>query len=89
MKLNILESKAKKLVFEIEGVDHTFCNALKDQLQQEKNVEVATYNIDHPLIGVPKFFLIVESGDPKDTLVKAVDDLKKKNSDLVKQVSSF
>ena len=55
MKIEVLENTSKKLVFELEGSDHTFCNALKAELNANKNVAVATYALSHPLIGKPKF----------------------------------
>lgn len=84
MKINVLENKANKLVFELDGLGHTFCNVLKEELKENKNVEIATYNINHPLQGKPKFFLETNKSEkPKDALQKAVKSLKKKNSDLL------
>ena len=45
MELNFLEKKKDRLVFEIPGADHTLCNALKDELWNDKGVTVATYAI--------------------------------------------
>jgi DNA-directed RNA polymerase subunit L len=38
MKLTIIENKAQKLVFELEGADHTLCNVLKDELKKDDSV---------------------------------------------------
>ena len=74
MEINILENKKNRIVFEIEGVTHTFCGALKDELWNDKSVNVSTYNISHPLTGSPKF--IVETKDKEAK--KAVDDAIKR-----------
>ena len=90
MEMNIIENKASKLVFELDGAGHTFCNALKDALREDDSVNVATYNITHPLQGKPKFFLETKSGTkPKDALDAAIKNLKKKNSTFLKTFDSM
>jgi DNA-directed RNA polymerase subunit L len=82
MELNMLESKKHRIVFELRGADHTFCNALKQELWQDEAVKVAAYNISHPLVGIPKF--IVEStGDAKEALGTASQRLQKRNKDFL------
>jgi len=82
MELNVLEKKKSRIVFELLGSDHTFCNALKQELWADDDVSVSAYNVSHPLTGVPKF--VVESkGDVKDALKKAVKRLEKHNKDFV------
>ncbi len=88
MELNVLENKKNRIVVEIHGVDHTFCNALKQELWNDKNVTVSTYNISHPLVGVPKF--IVESkSEAKTSLLDAVKRIQKKNKDFTASISKI
>jgi len=89
MKLEILENKATRLVFELVGSTHTFCNALKDELRKDEKVTVATYNIAHPLHGKPKFFVETKGEKPKEAIEKAIKGLKKKNSDFLKAFNSM
>ncbi|MCC7574403.1 DNA-directed RNA polymerase subunit L [Candidatus Woesearchaeota archaeon] len=85
MKLTIIENKAQKLVFELEGADHTLCNILKDELKNNDSVSVSTYTISHPLVGKPKFFLETKKGEkPVDALKKAIDNIKKQNATMQK-----
>jgi DNA-directed RNA polymerase subunit L len=82
MELNVLESKKHRIVFELRGVDHTFCNALKQELWNDESIKVAAYNINHPLVGVPKF--IVEStNDAKAALLEASARLQKRNKEFL------
>jgi DNA-directed RNA polymerase subunit L len=83
MELNVIETTKKKLIFELKGADHTCCNVLKDELWNDKSVIVATYNIKHPLIGIPKFILETDGKDPKKTLLDAVARLSKKNKEFL------
>jgi len=80
MEMNILEEKKGRLVFELEGVDHTFCNALKDELWNDKTVSISTYAIEHPLKPKPKF--VLEANEPKKSLKEASVRLQKKHKEL-------
>ena len=88
MEINFLEEAKNKIVFELKGEDHTFCNILREELWNDSSVKVAAYNISHPLIGVPKFFLETDSKkNPKKALKDAISRLKKKNDELLKEIS--
>jgi len=89
MEINVLEDKPKRMVFEIKGEGHTLCNALREELWNDKSITVSAYNINHPLVGVPKFILETNGDkEPKKALKDAISRLKKKNAELAKQVSS-
>ena len=64
MELKTLESGKNKIVFELQGVGHTFCNLLVQELWKDEHVKVAAYNVDHPLIGKPK--MVVETDGKED-----------------------
>lgn len=85
MELKILENKKTRMVFELKGEDHTFCNALKEELLSNKKVDIATYAITHPLIRIPKFIIeTIGSETPKNALNSAISSLKKKNTEFLK-----
>jgi DNA-directed RNA polymerase subunit L len=81
MELHVLEEKKNRIVFELHGVDHTFCNALKQELWNDEAVKVAAYNVSHPLVGIPKF--IVESTDVRASLKSASTRLQKRNKEFL------
>jgi DNA-directed RNA polymerase subunit L len=84
MEIKVLEKTKKRLVFELKAGTHTICNILKDELWNDKDIVAAAYNIDHPLIGVPKF--IVETNgktEPDTALANACDRLKKQNKEFL------
>ena len=92
MEIKVLEKTKKRLTFELKGSDHTFCNALKKELYEDDSVKLASYTIEHPLIGIPKF-LVETSGDkePEKALTAAAKRLQKKNEqvqDLFKKFRS-
>ena len=78
MELKILEQKKNKMILEVKGETHSFCNALKKELWNDKSVKAAGYNIEHPLVGIPKIVVETDgSKDPKKALIDAAGRLAK------------
>ena len=72
MKLKIIKRGANDLELEIEGEGHTFCNVLRKTLYEDPAVEFAGYSIDHPLVGVPRFYVRTDGSEsPEEALIKA------------------
>ncbi|HGJ65640.1 TPA: DNA-directed RNA polymerase subunit L [bacterium] len=83
MELKVVEKSKKKLVFDLIGADHTFSNALKKELWNDKSIKISAYNIEHPLIGVPRFIVETDDKDPEKALLDAVKRLQKKNEQFL------
>ncbi len=86
MEISIIKEEKNKLEIEIAGEDHTLCNALRKELWKNKDVKVAAYNIEHPLVSQPRFIIQTNKDDPKKTLAKAADSLSdefKKFKDVI------
>lgn len=90
MEFNVKEETKTKLRFTLKGEDHTFCNLLKSELWNNKDVIVSSYKIDHPLIGLP-IFLIETNGKtgPRDALKNAVKNLKDNNKEILKSIAKL
>ena len=89
MEFKVLEESKTKLVFQLIGETHTFCNLLKDTLQNVKGVEIATYKIDHPLVGVPQFLVETKGIEPKKALQTALKDIKKNVNEFKKEAAKL
>ena len=77
MEINILQETKHKIEFELLEEDHTFCNALKTTLLNDKDVKVATYRIDHPLKRNPRMLVETTFGEARKALERAAKSLKK------------
>jgi len=77
MKLNILEEKKGRLVFELEGASHTICNILKKEMWNDKHIKNVGYTIRHPLVGKPEFIVETDGEDPKKIVASASQKIKK------------
>lgn len=86
MELNVLESSDKRAVFELLGADHTVLLLLKNALEGNEDVVAATFAIDHPLVGHPKFIIETKKGAPKKVLLKAISDLDKEIESTEKEL---
>lgn len=77
MQIAVIEKSDNKVVFELHGTDHTVLLALKDALEQDKDVSLVTYAIDHPLVGHPKLILETKKKKPQEALLDAISSVKK------------
>jgi len=89
MEFTILKEDKTEIQFQLNGETHTFCNALKQELLAVKGVVIATYKIDHPLIGVPEFLVQTKGIEPRKALKEALKNLAKKAEDFKKEVKGL
>ncbi|MBI2550333.1 DNA-directed RNA polymerase subunit L [Candidatus Woesearchaeota archaeon] len=90
MELSIVEETPKKLVFEVKGQGHTLCNILKSKLWANKHVKIATYNIAHPLVGVPRMTIETDGeAKPRKVVTDAAESLRKDVAELKQELKKF
>ena len=84
MEFEVKSEKKNELELELKGEDHTFSSLLVHQLLQDKDVDIAQYNIPHPLIGHPIFYVKTKQGKPRNAVKKALKEIKKQISEIKK-----
>ena len=89
MEFTVVEETKTKLVFDLKGETHTFCNLLKDELLNTKGVVITSYRVDHPLIGIPRFMMETKGTEPRKALKEALASIKKKAEAFRKEVAEF
>lgn len=83
MKISILKKTRNELRIEVEGAGHTFCNSLHKVLLEDDTIDMAGYNISHPLVSQPIFYIRTKGRrNPETTLLDAIKRLKAKNKKL-------
>ncbi|MEK6841197.1 MAG: DNA-directed RNA polymerase subunit L [Nanoarchaeota archaeon] len=82
MEIKILKEEKNRIELEVIGEDHTLCNAIRDELWNQEDVEISAYNVKHPLISHPVMLVELSKGDPRKALQNAVSGLKKKLKEL-------
>ena len=76
MKIKIIEEKKNSLVIEIDS-NHTVCNLIKEELYNDEDVKIASYSIDHPLVGKPRMLVETNGSDAKSALISSAQRTKK------------
>ena len=89
MEIQILEEGKTKLKFKIVGQTHTLCNLLRKELFNDKAVEFAGYNVEHPLIGEAVFTVSTTKKDPAKAVKDAVDRIREQLSDFEAQAKKL
>jgi DNA-directed RNA polymerase subunit L len=85
MKVNILKRTENELKIEVEGVGHTICNLLQKRLLEDENVELAGYDIPHPLTPVPVIYVRTKGKvKPEEALLKALEKAREMNEEFGK-----
>ncbi|MDH5447462.1 MAG: DNA-directed RNA polymerase subunit L [Candidatus Bathyarchaeota archaeon] len=78
MKVKILKKTKNELKIEIDGEGHTFCNVVQKALLKNKKVDLAGYNIPHPLTANPVVYLRTKTqSKPEIVLRNAVKEVQK------------
>ena len=89
MEFKVIEESKTKIVFELTEETHTFCNALRKELEETKGVELSVYDIDHPLVGIPKFQIETKGVEPRKALKDALKTLKRTVDEFKKEVGKL
>ncbi len=82
MEIKVLDKSKNFLKIEIIGEDHTFCNALRRELWNDKDLKVAGYELAHSLVSNPVLIVETSSKSPKTVLSDAVKRLKDSNDQM-------
>jgi len=80
MEINFLEKTKYRIMFEIKGVNHTFCNMLKEELWNNSDVKVCSYRTKHPLISVPTFIVETSKNDAIKAVLSSIKKIESENS---------
>ncbi len=88
MEIEVVEQGKNHLRLKVKGENHTFCNALVKELWQDKDTEIAGYEIPHSLTEDPILTLHTKK-DPVKALNEAADRLKKQNKELATKFAAI
>jgi DNA-directed RNA polymerase subunit L len=87
MKVKMLKKTPNELKIEVEGIGHTLCNLLQKRILEDENVELAGYNIPHPLASNPIIYIRTKGKvKPEEALRKAVERARKMTKEFSKEL---
>lgn len=88
MKVKILKRTSNELKIEVEGIGHALCNLLQKKLLEDENVDLAGYDVPHPL--APNSIIYVHTKDnvkPVEALREAVKKTREMNKVFSKELN--
>ena len=87
MKVKVLTKTPNELKLEIEGVGHTFCNLLQKRLLEDETVDLAGYDIPHPLASNSIVYVRTKGAvKPEEVLRKVVKRTREMNKEFSKEL---
>lgn len=90
MEMNVKSETDTKILCEIEEVDHTLLNLLKEELYKVKGVTATSYSIEHPLIKKANFYVETDGKiKPRDAVKEAITSIKKEIKDFLTAFSKI
>lgn len=87
MTVKVLSKSFNELKVEIEGVGHTLCNLVQKRLMEDDHVDLAGYNVPHPLSSSAVIFVRTKGrAKPEEVLSKAVESAREMNKEFGEQL---
>lgn len=80
MKVKVLKKTKNELKIEVEGAGHGLCNLLQKKLLEDKKVDLAGYDVPHPLASNPVIYVRTKgTAKPQDALITAAEKAREVN----------
>jgi DNA-directed RNA polymerase subunit L len=70
MKIKVLKDTANELKLEIEGEGHSLLNLLQKTILEDDSIEMAGYDVPHPLIDRAILYVHTKGKKSPETVVK-------------------
>jgi DNA-directed RNA polymerase subunit L len=81
LKIEVLKKTANELKIEVEGAEHGLCNLLQKKLLEDERVDLAGYDVPHPLASNPVIYVRMKgTAKPENALIRAAEKAREANS---------
>ncbi len=85
MEVRILVNEKNTLEMELIGADQSLAQLLAEKLGSDKDVEFASYKVEHPIIANPKLIVRTKKGEPGKIVLEKLAELKSEVAEFRKQ----
>lgn len=87
MNARVLKRTPNELKLEIEGVGHTLCNLLQKKFIEEEGVDMAGYDVPHPMTSKAIVYVRTKgNARPEEILKHAVSRTRELNKEFGKEL---
>jgi DNA-directed RNA polymerase subunit L len=81
LKIKVLKKTANELKIEVEGAEHGLCNLLQKKLLEDERVDLAGYDVPHPLASNPVIYVRMKgTAKPENALIRAAEKAREANN---------
>jgi len=85
MDAKILTNEKNVLEMELRGADQSLAQLLAEKLSEDKDVEFASFKVEHPIVGEPKIYVRTRKGEPGKLVLEKLDEIKKEVTEFKAQ----
>jgi len=85
MEVKILLNEKNVLEMELKDADQSLAQLIATKLNEDKDVEFASYKMEHPLLSSPKLYVRTKKGDAAKLVLSKLEEIKKEVADFKKQ----
>jgi len=85
MEMKVLVNDKNVLEMELGDADQSLAQLIAERLTEDKDVEFASYKLEHPTAARPKLYVRTKKGDPAKVVIEALKEIKKEVADFKKQ----
>ncbi len=83
MNVKVLDKTPNEIRLEIEGEGHTFCNVLQKILLEDETIDMAGYDIAHPLVTNPVIYVRTKGKrHPETALREAAEKIRNRDKEF-------
>jgi DNA-directed RNA polymerase subunit L len=87
MKVKVLKREANELEIEVEGIGHTLCNLVQKRLLEDDSVDLAGYDVPHPLASNLIIYVRTKGKvKPEEALKNAAEKAREMNKEFGKEL---
>ena len=89
MEVKIVTNEKNILELELVGADQSLAQLIAMKLNEENDVDFASYKVDHPILSHPVLYVRTKKGDPSKLVLSVVASLKKNIENFKKQFTDI
>jgi DNA-directed RNA polymerase subunit L len=87
MKVKTLKRTSNELKIDVDGIGHALCNLLQKRLLEDPHVDLAGYDVPHPLASNSIIYVRTKGNvKPEEALRKAVENVREMNKEFSKEL---
>jgi DNA-directed RNA polymerase subunit L len=87
MKVKTLKRTSNELKIDVDGIGHALCNLLQKRLLEDATVDLAGYDVPHPLASSSVIYVRTKGKTkPEEALLTAVERAREMNKEFGKEL---